>query len=471
MARAGAADLIVVKVAPLGGVRRALEIVAQAGLPAVVSSALDTSVGIRAGLALAAALPELPYACGLGTVSLLAADVTRDPLIPDDGAIPLRDVTADPDLLAEYAAAPERRDWWLDRLRRVHTLAFGPGPAAGSPELHLADALRSFAAGRVDGITATPSEGLPMSVSSGRTFSLLPMLGHTKGKRSPVTCALKCDNACSGEVCNTSSNSYFRDIASATMSRRAALGFGAAGALAVAFGGALGSPESAVADGGPGLSAAAKDGFGKSKLKFTAIAPVDAAVDAFTVPEGFSWQPVIRWGDPIFNDAPAFDLEQPDRRRAGPPVRLQQRLHRHPAAGGHQGPPRGALHQPRIHQRDRSCSRRPCPPPRAAPSAAPPTVSPSSSWNARTRTSRGATSRAPSSTAATSPTPPTNSPDPSPAPRWSAPWPTPPAAPSWARWATAPAAPPRGAPSSPARRTSTATSSPPAPRPRTSATG
>ncbi|MCB5293141.1 PhoX family protein [Arthrobacter sp. SO3] len=147
-----------------------------------------------------------------------------------------------------------------------------------------------------------------MSVSSGRKFSLLPMLGHTKGKRSAVTCALKCDNACSGEVCNTSSNSYFRDIASATMSRRAALGFGAAGALAVAFGGALASPESAVADGGPGLSAAAKNGFGTSKLKFTAIAPVDSAVDALTVPAGFTWQPVIRWGDPIFNDAPDFDL-------------------------------------------------------------------------------------------------------------------------------------------------------------------
>lgn len=120
VARAGAADLIVVKVAPLGGVRRALDIVAQAGLPAVVSSALDTSVGIRAGLALAAALPELPYACGLGTVSLLAADITRDPLVPDDGAIRLREVAADPELLAEHAAAPERRDWWLDRLRRVH---------------------------------------------------------------------------------------------------------------------------------------------------------------------------------------------------------------------------------------------------------------------------------------------------------------------------------------------------------------
>ncbi len=133
VARAGAADLIVVKVAPLGGVRRALDIVAQAGLPAVVSSALDTSVGIRAGLALAAALPELPYACGLGTVSLLAADVTRDPLIPDDGAIGLRRVDVDPGLLAEYAAPPERRDWWLDRLRRVYAFLAADTPPPSSP--------------------------------------------------------------------------------------------------------------------------------------------------------------------------------------------------------------------------------------------------------------------------------------------------------------------------------------------------
>ncbi|WP_427172247.1 o-succinylbenzoate synthase [Arthrobacter sp. 92] len=130
VARAGAADLIVVKVAPLGGVRRALEIVAHAGLPAVVSSALDTSVGIRAGLALAAALPELPYACGLGTVSLLAADVTRDSLVADDGAIRVRDVAADAGLLAEHAAAPERRDWWLERLRRVHAELAGAYPSS-----------------------------------------------------------------------------------------------------------------------------------------------------------------------------------------------------------------------------------------------------------------------------------------------------------------------------------------------------
>jgi O-succinylbenzoate synthase len=122
VARAGAADLIVVKVAPLGGVRRALDIVAQAGLPAVVSSALDTSVGIRAGLALAAALPNLPYACGLGTVSLFESDITTDPLVADDGAIRLRDVAADAGLLEQYSATPARRDWWLARLRRVHAL-------------------------------------------------------------------------------------------------------------------------------------------------------------------------------------------------------------------------------------------------------------------------------------------------------------------------------------------------------------
>ncbi|WP_026541176.1 o-succinylbenzoate synthase [Paenarthrobacter nicotinovorans] len=125
VARAGAADLIVVKVAPLGGVRRALEIVEQAGLPAVVSSALDTSVGIRAGLALAAALPALPYACGLGTVSLFTSDITLDPLVADDGAIHVREADADPGLLEQYAASAERREWWLERLGRVYAVLAG----------------------------------------------------------------------------------------------------------------------------------------------------------------------------------------------------------------------------------------------------------------------------------------------------------------------------------------------------------
>lgn len=125
VARAGAADLIIVKVAPLGGVRRALEIVRDAGLPAVVSSAIDSSVGIRAGAALAAALPELPYACGLGTLSLMEADVTREPLKPQDGNIAVRDVAVDHDLLAEFAVTGERRDWWLTRIRRTHAQLAG----------------------------------------------------------------------------------------------------------------------------------------------------------------------------------------------------------------------------------------------------------------------------------------------------------------------------------------------------------
>lgn len=122
VARAGAADLLVIKAAPLGGVRRALEIVAQAGLPAVVSSALDSSVGIRTGLALAAALPELPYACGLGTVSLMAADVATPSLVAVNGAMTVRDVVVGPELLARFAAPADRRSWWLERIRRCHAL-------------------------------------------------------------------------------------------------------------------------------------------------------------------------------------------------------------------------------------------------------------------------------------------------------------------------------------------------------------
>jgi O-succinylbenzoate synthase len=98
-----AADLVVLKVQPLGGVWRALEIAEAVGLPAVVSSAVETSVGIAAGLALAAALPELPYACGLATVLLLGGDVVSDPLVPAGGSIELRRPEPDPALLARWA--------------------------------------------------------------------------------------------------------------------------------------------------------------------------------------------------------------------------------------------------------------------------------------------------------------------------------------------------------------------------------
>ncbi|MCG2623468.1 o-succinylbenzoate synthase [Arthrobacter sp. I2-34] len=125
VAREDAADLIVVKVQPLGGVRRALRIVAEAGLPAVVSSALDSSVGISAGVALAAALPDLPYACGLGTVSLMAGDVAARPLVPVGGQLRVGAVAADEELLERYAAAGDRRQWWLDRLGRTYARLAG----------------------------------------------------------------------------------------------------------------------------------------------------------------------------------------------------------------------------------------------------------------------------------------------------------------------------------------------------------
>lgn len=122
VARAGAADLIVVKAQPLGGVRRALEIVAEAGLPAVVSSALDTSIGLSQGAALAAALPELEFDCGLGTASLLAADVVEVPLVPRGGSIPVGRLTPDPLLLDAHAAPDERRQWWMERVERCYAL-------------------------------------------------------------------------------------------------------------------------------------------------------------------------------------------------------------------------------------------------------------------------------------------------------------------------------------------------------------
>ena len=118
VAREGAADVVVVKVAPLGGVRAALAVARACGLPTVVSSALDTSVGISAGVALAAALPELPFACGLGTVELMAGDVAVPSVVPRGGSLPVAAAEVDPLLLERWAAPAERRDWWVDRVRR-----------------------------------------------------------------------------------------------------------------------------------------------------------------------------------------------------------------------------------------------------------------------------------------------------------------------------------------------------------------
>jgi O-succinylbenzoate synthase len=114
-----AADVAVLKVQPLGGVRACLRIAEDIGLPVVVSSALESSVGIAAGVALAAALPELPYACGLATVQLLEADTAEDPLLPVDGALAVRRPTVTPGTLARVAADPDRRAHWEARLASV----------------------------------------------------------------------------------------------------------------------------------------------------------------------------------------------------------------------------------------------------------------------------------------------------------------------------------------------------------------
>ncbi len=98
-----AADAIVLKVQPLGGVRAALRVAEEAAVPAIPTSMMETSVGLAAGLALACALPDLAFACGLGTAGHLAADVTLDPLVPIGGRLVLRAVTPDPALLARYA--------------------------------------------------------------------------------------------------------------------------------------------------------------------------------------------------------------------------------------------------------------------------------------------------------------------------------------------------------------------------------
>ena len=122
VAQANAADVLVLKAAPLGGIYRSLEIAKDAGLPVVISSALDSSIGISMGAHLAALLPELNFDCGLGTATLLAGDVTRNPLLPVDGQIDVRRVDVDEEKLKIFQADDHRVDWWLERLERVYKL-------------------------------------------------------------------------------------------------------------------------------------------------------------------------------------------------------------------------------------------------------------------------------------------------------------------------------------------------------------
>jgi O-succinylbenzoate synthase len=114
-----AADVAVLKVQPLGGVRACLRIAEEIGMPVVVSSALETSLGLAAGVALAAALPSLPHASGLATRALLTADVAAPELVPVAGALPVGVPTLVPSLVESVAAAPERVAWWEERLAAV----------------------------------------------------------------------------------------------------------------------------------------------------------------------------------------------------------------------------------------------------------------------------------------------------------------------------------------------------------------
>ena len=122
VAVAGAADVAVIKVAPLGGVRRALAVAEACGLPCVVSSAVETSVGMAAGLALAGALPELDFACGLGTLPLLDGDVTTDSLVPVNGRLPVPTQAPEPDRFTEFTADDATTSRWLARLDRVRAV-------------------------------------------------------------------------------------------------------------------------------------------------------------------------------------------------------------------------------------------------------------------------------------------------------------------------------------------------------------
>lgn len=117
VAERGAADVIVLKVQPLGGVGRALDLARRSGLPTVVSSALETSVGIAAGVAAAAALPNLDFACGLGTVSLLVGDVVTDSMVPVEGELKVRRPEPSLELLNHYAPEPDVAAGLLRRVR------------------------------------------------------------------------------------------------------------------------------------------------------------------------------------------------------------------------------------------------------------------------------------------------------------------------------------------------------------------
>lgn len=113
----GAADVLVLKVQPMGGVTRVLDLANRSTIPVVISSALETSVGMYGGLLAASLLAELPFACGLGTVALLEGDPTLEPLISSDGLLEVRRPVPDPALLERWRPDPDRAAEMMRRLR------------------------------------------------------------------------------------------------------------------------------------------------------------------------------------------------------------------------------------------------------------------------------------------------------------------------------------------------------------------
>ncbi|MFC5187992.1 o-succinylbenzoate synthase [Actinomadura harenae] len=154
---AGAADVAVLKVQPLGGVRAALRVAEATGLPVVVSSAVETSVGLAAGVALAAALPELPFACGLGTLSLLTGDVVDDPLVPVGGEIAVRRPAVDEVALAAAEAGAEAAASWRARLAAAEKVLAAAGDGASG---YLGSLPSAGAAGRTGRAGDAAGEGV-----------------------------------------------------------------------------------------------------------------------------------------------------------------------------------------------------------------------------------------------------------------------------------------------------------------------
>ena len=119
------ADIAIIKWAPSGGITRANKLIEKIGLPAVISSALDTGIGISHGLALAASQSDLSFDCGLATSSLLESDVINPPLEITAGTIAVQRTSLDEKLAAKYLASADRRLWWQNRIERIWESGFG----------------------------------------------------------------------------------------------------------------------------------------------------------------------------------------------------------------------------------------------------------------------------------------------------------------------------------------------------------